>query len=50
MQINTVPYCLECKEYLVTGVCGKCQRAYDDHNLRDVLAPICPKPDEKVAA
>jgi hypothetical protein len=49
MQINSVPYCLECKEYLVTGVCGTCHRAMDDHNLKDLLAPICPKSDEKVA-
>ena len=49
MQINSAPYCLACKTYLVTGVCEKCGSAFDNHNLRDLLAPICPKADEKVA-
>jgi hypothetical protein len=49
MEIDGVPFCHDCKEYLVTGVCGTCHRAMDDHNLKDLLAPICPKSDEKVA-
>jgi hypothetical protein len=49
MLINSVPYCLMCKEYLTTGICPKCEQAIDNHNLKDLLAPICPKADEKVA-
>jgi hypothetical protein len=42
MQINSVPYCLECKEYLVTGVCGTCGRPCDDHGARDAEGKMGP--------
>ncbi len=49
MLVNNVAKCAACDEWLYSGICPKCQRALDLHNLRDELAPICPKAGELVA-
>lgn len=41
--------CAKCDVPLPPGICLKCLRALDNHNLKDDLAPICPKVDEMVA-
>lgn len=45
MQIAGVPYCHDCKEYLTTGICPKCNRAIDDHAGIGTPELACPKDD-----
>lgn len=48
MMVNNVIKCLACQEWLYSGICSRCRRALDDHNLIGTEQQECPK-EEPVA-